>query len=260
MKNLTQKVILGLFLGLFVFGEVVRLKKIKVVEEEYQLLTKRKPIDFTAEGPINLKIESYILYPDTLKKQERYSLILETEEGEKFYPFQVNPSRVKDEKGRRYGQRRVVNFSLPSGKHHFRFSLFSSSKETCAVKITLEKIKWEEIKPIVAKSEVLVKKNGDLRYYETPVKINLKGGDYKILARLFYPEKKGEETLRISVEKEEESKREEKESVVALSPKVKTANQEMVSWVKAFYFSLEKGSYRIDLKGKRGMVKVYEKK
>ncbi|MEO0098084.1 MAG: hypothetical protein ABIK99_05260 [candidate division WOR-3 bacterium] len=235
-------------------GEMVKLRKLKVVEEEYRILTKKNPIEITAFGPANLKINTHILYPENLA-EAKYILVLETEEGEKFYSFKTPASRTKDEKGRRYGKLRVINFPIPSGTHHLRLHLLSSEKETCAVKIILEKVKWEEVKPTLYKSLVTLKKNGNIFYYETPIRINLKGGEYKFLARLF--QEKGEETMRVFIKKEG-GEIIEKEFLVGLSPIV-SSSKENVSRPKGFYLELPSGEYSIEVKT-RGMVKVYEKR
>jgi len=247
---------------------VIKLRLLKVVEEEYKLLTKKNPIDITCQGPIRLKILTRVLFPDTLQKKTSYSLIVESEEGEILYPFEAEISRTKDEQGRRFGLGRVINIDCPAGTHHFRCHLFSAPKETCAVKFTLERWRWEEVIPFFYKDEVSVLKSGErIRYYASPVKIKVKSGSYKILARLSYPGEEGEnqerqtkgtpkrDTLRIIV-KMAEKEIFTKEFLVERSPKVYGVweteggrHKTDVSIVKAAYLDLKEGEYEIVVQG-----------
>jgi len=263
-SKLTNLLALCLALGVLscfcpLYGETVKLRRVKIVEEEARVLSKGKPIDITGEGPKMLKVLTYLLFPDTMKKEEKYSLVLETEEGERFYSYSTPLSRIKDDKGRRYGQGRSFSVLVPPGTHHFRLHLFTAPRETCAVRFSFEEIKWQEVRPLVCPGEVLVKRNGQVRYYETPSKFRLSGGSYKFLARMFYPaEREKEETLKVLIKRDGEEQGIEREFLVALSP-IKTNRNEKVSVVKAFYLDLKEGEYKITT-SRRGMVKVYEKR
>jgi hypothetical protein len=241
-------------------SETIKLKKMKVEEVEARVLSKGKPIDITGEGPKMLKVLTYLLFPDTMKKEEKYNLVLETEEGEKFYSYVTPLSRIKDERGRRYGRGRGFSILVPPGTHHFRLHLFTAPSETCAVKFSFEEIRWDEVKPLVCQREVLLRKNGNLLYYETPVKISFGGGSYKFLARLLSPTRtKDSETLSVVIEREGGPERIVKSAPVWLSPKIKTNRNESVSIVKAFYLDLKEGEYKITVLPK-GIVKVYKKR
>ncbi len=246
-------------------GGEIKLKVVKVVEEKYYLLTKNQPIDITIQGPVTLKGETRVLLADTAKKAN-YSLVLETEEGERFYSFETEISKTRDEKGRRYGKIKSLNLSVPQGLHHFRLSLFSSPKETCAVRFILERWRWEERIPAVYKGEVSIIKGGErFLYYKTPVQIKVEDGNYKFLVRLLglVPSSESgeinqQETVTVVLLSQgREIAR--KTVVVERSPRVKSSSGAGVSTVKAIVMELKKGEYTLDVRapGREGIVKIY---
>ncbi len=227
----------------------------RVEEVSARILTKTRPIAITVEGPADLKITTYLLFADTGKKVEKYSLVLESEEGEKFYNFETRLSRIRDTKGRRFGRARSIRTDVPPGTHHFRLHLFSAQKETVGVRFSVEKARWSEVIPTLCQGEVFILKRGErIRYFMTPAIVKVKGGSYKVSVRSLYEGEEGKESLWVVIDGLE------KGFLVEESPGVKTDLGKKVSIVKAFYLDLPAGERKIEVKGKRkGLIKVYEK-
>ncbi|MEO0132454.1 MAG: hypothetical protein ABIK73_05960 [candidate division WOR-3 bacterium] len=168
---------------------------IKRVEQEYYLLTKDKPLEFSVEGPTYLRIYSRLLWQPTMAKQENYKIIVsEEQESEKILSFTSELSNTaRGANKTQYAKWRSFYLEVPKGKHNYKLTLLEAKSETVAVRISSERpTEYRKIIPEKPYRELqFVERERVTNYYEVsgknPVRVKVDGpAILRVTCRLNY--------------------------------------------------------------------------
>ncbi|MCX7757119.1 MAG: hypothetical protein RMJ65_04785 [candidate division WOR-3 bacterium] len=197
-------IVLGGFLGLTAQTPNLEVKKIsprttisvvKRIEQEYYLLTKDKPLEFSVDGPTYLRVYTRLLWQATMTQKESYKIIVsEDQESEKIMSFTSELSRTARGANRtQYGKWRSFYLEVPKGKHNYKLTLLEAKSETVAVRISFERpTEYRKIVPEKPYRELqFVEREKIIPYYEVtlknPVKVKIEGpAILKVSCRLNY--------------------------------------------------------------------------
>lgn len=156
---------------------------VKRVEQEYYLLTKNQPLEFSLTGPQTLRIYTRLLWHNDMPDKQTYKLIVkQDEEDERILSFESEKSTSAwGAKKEYYGKWRSFFLDVPSGPVNYKLTLLDAKSETVAVRINFEKPKEYRKKiPESPYTELqFIEKEKATSYYETktnsPIKVKVEG-------------------------------------------------------------------------------------
>jgi hypothetical protein len=123
--------------------EIVTKKK-----ENYYLLTKNEPIEFSVEGPTFLRVYTRILWPKGVGGNQLYKVILQDSKAdERIITLESEISEItKDKNGSRVSKWRSFYIEVPAGINDYKITHWASPKDTILLKFKYESPKkWIEI-------------------------------------------------------------------------------------------------------------------
>jgi len=168
-----------LFLSLFPGGLKIedsasktRIKVIKEVEREYYLLTKEKPLVFTVEGPLFVRVYLRGVLREETQEKVNFRLILEEdEERERVIRKETKPSDVAF-----WGEKKISKWTsflleVPPGTHLYKLFLWEGNiEEVLARPVVTSPPKWVEFLPKGQFNSIYCNEEERwVRYFEVPI-------------------------------------------------------------------------------------------
>lgn len=207
-----------LVLALCIFSQIKEIEPYRKYEieivtrktDEYVLVTKDQPINFTVEGPTYLRVYTRIFWPTNELGSEIYKIILEENRlEEKIITLESEKSKVtRDKKGRALSKWRSFYIEVPEGTNQYALTHWSSPNDTILVKISYESPKkWVEIGATEYNSTIeAIEEEKILKYYELKrengVTVRINGPTrIRVICRLNYDDKMiGDQNFTINVD------------------------------------------------------------
>lgn len=155
---------------------------IKRVEQEYYLLTKNQPVEFSVTGPTTVRVFTRLLWHDDMQDKQNYKLIVKYGEEEKIVSLESEVSKSAwGNKKQYYGKWRSFYLDVPKGTADYQIRLLEAKSDTVAIRFSLEKPKeYKKKAPEPPYTELqFVEKEKITSYYEVklnkPIKIKVEG-------------------------------------------------------------------------------------
>ena len=258
-----------LVLALCIFSQIKEIEpnrkyEIEIVTkktDEYILVTKNQPINFTVEGPTYLRVYTRIFWPTNELGSEIYKIILEENRlDEEIITLESEKSKVtRDKKGRALSKWRSFYIEVPEGTNNYTITHWSSPNDTVLVKLAYESPKkWVEI-PATEYSAIIeaIEEEKILKYYELKkegrITVRINGPKrLRVISRLNYDDKMiGDQNFTISVD---DNGKLEKFALKCYKSQIITYNDRkniVPSNARSFYINLKEDqhSLRFNLSG-----------
>lgn len=155
---------------------------VKRVDQDYYLLTKDRPIEFTVSGPTTIRVYSRLLWHDNMTDRQVYKLIISENGVEKISSFETQKSNSAiGTKKESYGKWRSFYLDVPTGTTNYKISLLGAKSDTVAVRFTFEKpMDYKKITPLPTYQEIqYVENEKTVTYYQVktiePIKLKVQG-------------------------------------------------------------------------------------
>lgn len=167
---------------------------VKRVEQEYYLLTKNNPVEFTVLGPTTLRVFSRLLWHNDMTGSQPYKLVIRQENQDKVLSFETEESKSAiGAKKESYGKWRSFYLDVEKSITNYKLTLLEAKSETVAVRFTFEKPKeYKKVSPYQAYQELyFVEKEKVTTYYQLktnePARVKIEGPvSLKAVCRLNY--------------------------------------------------------------------------
>jgi hypothetical protein len=155
---------------------------IKRVDQDYYLLTKERPIEFTVSGPTIIRVYSRLLWHDDFVGQQPYKLIISESGIDKISSFLTEKSNSAiGSKKESFGKWRSFYIDVPSGTVNYKLTILESKSDTVAVRFNFEKpMDYKKIAPVSPYNELqYVENEKTTSYYQIngaePIKVRVEG-------------------------------------------------------------------------------------
>jgi len=155
---------------------------VKRVDQDYYLLTKERPIEFTVTGPTMIRVYSRLLWHDDLAVKQAYKIIISESGIDKISSFETEKSNSAiGSKKESFGKWRSFYIDVPSGTINYKLTLLEAKSETVAVRFNFEKpMDYKKIAPVSPYYEFqYVENEKTTNYYQItntePIKVRVEG-------------------------------------------------------------------------------------
>lgn len=167
---------------------------VKRVDQEYYLLTKDQPVEFTVSGPTMIRVYSRLLWHDNMTGKQSYKFIVAEQGIEKISSFETEKSNSAfGSKKETFGKWRSFYLNVLTGNVNYRLSLLEAKSDTVAIRFSFEKPKeYKKVVPLIQSREFQLVENEKMTtYYELkpnePIKVKVQGPiELKAVCRLNY--------------------------------------------------------------------------
>lgn len=155
---------------------------VKRVEQEYYLVTKNQPLEFSVTGPQWLRVYTRLLWHNDMSGSQSYKILSKEQNQEKLVSFTSEKSNsAAGINKQKYSKWRSVYIEVPKGKTDYKFTLLEAKSDTVAIRFSFEKpTDYKKITPEKPYTELqFVEREKITKYYEinqkSPLKIKIEG-------------------------------------------------------------------------------------
>lgn len=155
---------------------------VKRVDQDYYLLTKEHPVEFTVAGPTMIRVYTRLLWHNNMVDKQVYKLIISENGIDKISSFETQKSNSAiGMKKESYGKWRSFYVNVPTDEINYKVSLLEAKSDTVAVRFTFEKpIDYKKITPLPPYNDLqYVENEKTTTYYQIktlePIKVKVDG-------------------------------------------------------------------------------------